>query len=49
MKKLKKKHYKRWDEFYNDEFIQLQKNLKRMGINAKSLAELGWDTWVAIK
>ena len=49
MKKLKKKHYRRWDEFYNDEFIQLQKNLKRMGINAKSLAELGWDTWVAIK
>lgn len=49
MKKLKKKHYRRSDEFYNDEFISLQKNLKRKWISARSLAELGWEQWVTIK
>jgi hypothetical protein len=49
MKKLKRKHYKRWDEFYNDEFISLQKSLKRLGVSARSLAEVGWETGVRIK
>ena len=49
MKKLKKKHYKRWDEFYNDEFISLQKSLKRLWVSARSLAEIGWETGVKIK
>jgi hypothetical protein len=26
----------------------LQKGLKRIGVSAKSLAELGWERWVEI-
>jgi hypothetical protein len=41
MRNRKKKYYRRSDLFYNDELLQLQKGLKRIGVSAKSLAELG--------
>lgn len=48
MRNRKKKYYRRGDLFYNDELLQLQKSLKRIGVSAKSLAELGWERWVEI-
>ena len=48
MRNRKKKYYRRSDLFYNDELLQLQKGLKRIGVSAKSLAELGWERWVEI-
>ena len=46
LKRLKKKHYKQSGEFYNVEFVDIQKTLKRIWVPATTLSNVAWATGV---
>ncbi len=46
LKRLKKKHYKQSSEFYNAEFVDIQKTLKRIWVPATTLSNVAWATGV---
>ena len=46
LKNFKKRHYKDSNKFYNEDFISIQKSLKRLWVSAKILSNVSWEKWV---